>query len=150
MAAAVPPDAADAARIVVKQEMGLDGDGDFEDFGTDVASEVPQPARRAGAKSKAAAKPAAKSAGKVKSGKCKGKGTKFCRGCVCFLPLDMFALAGHALCLKDKRALDNLKGFARRQGQADWMSEVEMDETRLQKLLKEYHARCPERDAKGG
>ena len=69
MAAAVPPDAADAARIVVKQEMGLDGDGDFEDLGTEVASEVPQPARRPGAKSKAAAKPA----GKVKSGKCKGK-----------------------------------------------------------------------------
>ena len=69
MAAAVPPDAADAARIVVKQEMGLDGDGDFEDFGTEVASEVPQPARRPGAKSKAAARPA----GQVKSGKCKGK-----------------------------------------------------------------------------
>ena len=58
MAAAVPLDAANAAGIVAKQEMGLDGDGDFEDFGTEVASEVPQPARRPGAKSKAAAKPA--------------------------------------------------------------------------------------------
>jgi hypothetical protein len=91
-----------------------------------------------------------KAKGKAKSAKCTkaGKSKFFCRGCKSQVKAELYALT-HRLCLKDKRALDNLRGFAARQGKKEWLLSVEQDEERLCKLLAVYHQRCPEKDAGG-
>ena len=81
-----------------------------------------------------------------KSGRQSGKGKRYCRGCGKFLPANCFPLA-QALCADDKRANDNLKGFATRQGQKEWFEKASQDEARFQQLLQTYKTRCPD---KGG
>ena len=102
----------------------------------------PPPGKRNGRK-----KSALPARGK-KGGAKAGKGKKYCRGCGKFLPLSDFPLC-HSLCFKDKRAVDNLTGFAKRQGQKKWFDEIQLVEHKLNKLLKNYHARCPEQPEGG-
>ena len=79
---------------------------------------------------------------KVKKNK-DGRGTRYCRACGKFKKSDEFP-AAHSICWEDKRALDNLAGYAKRQNKKEWFAKVKMDETRLQKLIKTYHEKCPE------
>ena len=68
---------------------------------------------------------------------------KWCPACGKYLPVACFP-QGSGQCTRDRKAVQNLRVAAKNQGQDKWWIEVCSDPKQLQKVIKNYHYRCPE------
>ena len=79
------------------------------------------------------------------------KGQRQCQGCLKFVPYESFP-PGCIYCPEDKKAVQNLKNIAIRDGDLEWFEEQMASAHSRKALLKKYHDKVGdmERNRKAG
>ena len=67
---------------------------------------------------------------------------KYCRGCKKWLELSCFG-AKDALCLPDKRAMDNITKLAKKQEKTEWLRTMQQSDSAIYRCLRQYHRTSP-------
>jgi hypothetical protein len=155
--------------VVAKGCDDIDGFSEIEDP-SDSGDEKAMSAVHAPAFSKASKKGAARSKGPAKGASAKekkaapkakggsngggrptkntpGATTRKCDGCQKQLEADKFG-AGSKFCIKDKRAITNLRKAATMQGKLEWWESVFADAKKLKTCLAQYHKKHPHVEGK--
>ena len=138
--------------------MDSDGDGSFDGLTDDDGSqESIQGSSRTRSMGGQQSSPSSSKKGKGKGNSRGGNQSKkeresmpkWCRGCLKHHPAEQFA-ANQNMCHPLKKAKDNLKREAKKQGSLEWFEETEKDEKMFSHLLLTYMARKQTQNALGG